>query len=190
MTPIKTIIRNKTNTSKTIHWAGKSTQWLPANGDTVVPFELWSVADDSQKTAIKAAIAAGNIELTVMVLGPSGEYTLAPFSPTGTAVDKKPGFQEVKTIDTMRSQIEEDDHTVRVSNKETQEIMSAYGAKRSKPGAEDEPIPMREVKNGEPEAAEQPKEEPVEAPAQEAASEPVPEVEQAEPKKRKSKKAE
>ena len=112
MTPIKTIIRNKTNISKTIHWAGKTTQWLPANGDTVVPFELWSVAEDHQKTAIKAALEAGNIELTIMVLGPNGEYTVAPFNPTGKAAVKKSGPQEVKTIDTMRSQIEEDDHTV------------------------------------------------------------------------------
>lgn len=183
MTPIKTIIRNKTNTSKTIHWAGKDTHWLPAGGDTVVPFEIWSVADAAQKNAIKAAVASGTVELTIMVLGPNGEYTVAAFSPNGAEPVRKQVFQEIKNIDTTRTQIEEDDHTVRVNSKDTDNVMAAYGAKKMTPGKEDDPLPLREVKNGEPEpvAEAAPQEAPVEAEA---------EVEQAEPKKRKSKKVE
>ena len=183
MNPIKTIITNKTAASKTIHWAGKDTKWLPANGQTTVPFEVWSVATDAQRVAIKTAVATGAIELSLRVLGNNGEYAVVPFNPCGAPAPSSPASQPVD-INTTKQQVAELDHTVRVVSTETANVMEAYGAKPVPVGAEDEELPVRELKNGEPEqAAEEAKEEPKqeEAPAT---------GEAAAPKKRRSKKAE
>lgn len=187
MIPIKTIIRNKTATSKTIHWAGKETKWLPANGETTVPFEIWSVANDSQKSAIKFALSTGAIELSIMVLGSNGEYSVVPFNPLGKEIELPAEPVKVLDIDTTKKQIAEIDHTVRVVSTETMNVMEAYGAKPMPVGA-DEIMPTRELKNGEPAKAE---ETPVQGATVEESKEEQPVEEQpAEPKKRRTKKAE
>ena len=185
MEPIKTIIRNKTAGSKTIHWAGKDTKWLPGNGETTLPFEVWSVANEAQRTAIKAAIANGSIELSLRVLGDNGEYAIVPFNPCGTPA-KIVAQPTPVDLDTTKKQIAEIDHTVRVVSTETANVMEAYGAKPMPVGT-DEVLPVRELKNGTPEKQE--------ATAQEAtveeSKEAGPEEEQpAAPKKRRTKKAE
>lgn len=186
MIPIKTIIRNKTNTSKTIHWAGKETHWLQANGETVVPFEIWSVADDAQKNSIKYALETGSIELTLMVLNDKGEYAVIPFNPIGRAAAPA-AQQELKELDITKKKISETDHTVRVGNTDTSKIMEAYGAKPQPVGSEDI-LPVREVKNGEPEPVEEPGKE--EATVKQESEEMPAEEQPAETKKRRSKKAE
>lgn len=158
MIPIKTIIRNKTNISKTIHWAGKDTHWLQANGETVVPFEIWSVANDAQQNAIKYALATGSVELTLMVLNDKGEYAVIPFNPIGKAAVQQNVQPGVVNIDTTKEKVAALDHTVRVASKETASVMQAYGAKPMPVGT-DEVLPVRELKNGDPEpVAEQPAE--------------------------------
>ena len=182
MNPIKTIIKNKTAASKTIHWAGKDTKWLPANGETTVPFEVWSVANDAQRVAIKTAVSTGAVELSLRILGDNGEYTVVPFNPCGAPVAAAPK-PEVVDINTTKQQIAELDHTVLVVSTETAHAMEAYGAKPVPMGGDEEILPVRELKNGEPEQA-------AEAPAEEPKQETEPVAEEAAPKKRRSKKAE
>ncbi len=184
MIPIKTIIRNNTATSKTIHWAGKETKWLPANGETVVPFEIWSVANDSQKNAIKFALSTGAVELSLMVLGSNGEYSVVSFNPLGKEVVVPATPAEVVHIDTTKQQVAELDHTVRVTSTETANVMSAYGAVKVAANGDDEILPTRELKNGEPEKTVK------EEATVEESKEEKPAEEQAEPKKRRTKKAE
>ena len=187
MNPIKTIITNKTAASKTIHWAGKDTKWLPAHGETTVPFELWSVANDAQRTAIKTAVSNGSVSLSLRVLGDNGEYTTVPFNPCGAPVNSNSAAAPVKELDTLKQQVAEMDHTVRVVSTETSNIMGAYGAKASVPGTDDEPLPIRELKNGTPESVGETTEEAtVKQESEKAATEEQP----AETKKRRSKKAE
>ena len=151
MTPIKTIIRNKTAVAKAVNYIGKTPVWLPANGEATVEFEVWSVADDRQKTAIKSAIREGKIELTVMLLGGNGEYTVAAFDPTGglQPVKKEPVYVQPKQ-DPIKQMAAEKDHIVKVGSESSQKALESMGAKPI--GFEDEDIiPPREVKNGEPE---------------------------------------
>ena len=152
MTPVKTIIRNKTAVAKAVNYLGKSPVWLPANGEVTVEFEAWSVADDRQKTALKTAIRDGKIELTVMLLGGNGEYTVAAFDPTGglQPVKKEPVY--LKATNPIKQLAEEKDHIVKVGSEGSQKALESMGAKPI--GFEDEDIiPPREVKNGEPEPA-------------------------------------
>ena len=159
MTPIKTVIKNNTAVAKAVNYIGKSPVWLPANGEATVDFEVWSVADDSQKTAIKTLIQNGTIELTVMVLGKDGEYTVASFDPTGgakVAAKKEPVY--LKPQDPIKQIAAEKDHIVKVGSQGSQKALESMGAKPV--GFEDEDIlPAREVKNGEPEPAEEAKQE-------------------------------
>lgn len=156
MTPIKTIIRNKKPVAKAVNYIGKSPVWLPANGEATVDFEIWSVADDSQKTAIKTLCEAGAIELTVMVLGVDGEYTVTNFDPTGgkkRPVIKAPEAEKPAMFDTTKNMVQEKDHIVKVGGAETKQTLESMGAKPI--GFKDEEIlPVREVKNGEPEKKE------------------------------------
>lgn len=152
MTPIKTVIWNKTAVAKAVNYIGKSPVWLPANGEATVEFEVWSVADDRQKTALKTAIRDGKIELTVMLLGSNGEYTVAAFDPTGglQPVKKEPVY--LKATNPIKQMAEEKDHIVKVGSEGSQKALESMGAKPV--GFEDEDIiPPREVKNGEPEPA-------------------------------------
>ena len=156
MTPIKTIIKNKTSVEKTIHYAGKKPVWLPANGEAVVDFEIWSVADNVQKTAITTLINNGAIELSIMVLSSNGEYTVAQFDPCGGV--RKSGAVEVKReepalLNPLKNMTLEKDHIVKVGGTETKAILDSMGAKAV--GFDDEEIlPPREIKNGEPEPKE------------------------------------
>ena len=153
MTPIKTIIRNKKPVAKAVNYIGKSPVWLPANGETAVDFEIWSVATDSQKTSIKTLCESGAIELSVMIMGPNGEYTVAEFDPLGGK--KAPPVIEDKTeepaiLNPVKQMADEKDHIVKVGSAESKTILEGMGAKAV--GFEDEDIlPTREVKNGEPE---------------------------------------
>lgn len=151
MTPIKTVIRNKTAVAKAVNYIGKSPVWLPANGEATVEFEVWSVADDRQKTALKTAIRDGKIELTVMLLGGNGEYTVAAFDPTGglQPVKKEPVY--LKSTNPIKQMAEEKDHIVKVGSEGSQKALESMGAKPV--GFEDDILPTREVKNGEPEPA-------------------------------------
>ena len=176
MTPIKTIITNKSPVSKTVYWAGKETLWLQGNAKTEVPFELWSVAEDHQKTAICSSIRDGQIELALAVLGSNGEYTTVEFNPLGK-IEDQPVVKQAsapKVMDTTKQQVAELDHTVRVTSTETATMLEGLGAKKVT-SADDDPLPPRELKNGEPEQVE---ETPAEEPKEEA------------PKKRRAKKAE
>lgn len=166
LTPVKTIIRNKKPVAKAVTYIGKSPVWLPANGEVTVDFEIWSVASDSQKTSIKTLINSGAIELTVLLLGSNGEYTVVPFDPCGGVRYGVPPFDPPKpqpaTLNPVKQMAEEKDHIVKVGSQETKKILEDMGAK-SVGFDNDEIIPPREVKNGEPE----PKKE-EEAPAEEA----------------------
>lgn len=152
MTPIKTIIRNKKPVAKAVNYIGKNPVWLPANGEATVDFEIWSVADDSQKTAIKTLCESGAIELTVMVLGTDGEYTATNFDPTGGK--KRPvavaPVEKPVTFDTSKNLTQEKDHIVKVGSPETKQTLESMGAKPIG-FKEEEILPVREVKNGEPE---------------------------------------
>ena len=170
LTPVKTIIRNKKPVAKAVTYIGKSPVWLPANGEVVVDFEIWSVASDSQKTSIKTLCETGAIELSVMLMGSNGEYTVVPFDPIGgkkvtpvvAPVEPKP-----KAILPIKEMVNEKDHIVKVGNAETKKIMEDMGAKAI--GFQDEDIlPPREVKNGEPEQKQE------EAPAEAATEEEAP----------------
>lgn len=179
MTPIKTIVHNNTAVSKTIHWAGKDTMWLEANADTEIPFEVWSVAEPHQREAILSSVASGSISLTIMVLNSEGEYTSAPFNPLGKQVEKQiqKEAREAVSFDTTKQKVAELDHTVRVTSLDTKNILEGMGAKKVGIGPEDDEIlPTREVKNGEPE--------PVEEPAPEAPAEAAPVEEPEKPAKK------
>ena len=170
LTPVKTIIRNKKPVAKAVTYIGKSPVWLPANGEVTVDFEIWSVASDSQKTSIKTLINSGAIELTVLLLGSNGEYTVVPFDPCGGVrygVVAEPPKAKPAVLNPVKQMAEEKDHIVKVGNQETKKIMEDMGAKAI--GFKDEDIiPPREVKNGEPE--QKPEDAPVEeAPAEEEA---------------------
>lgn len=166
MSPIKTVIHNNRAVAKAINYVGESPVWLPANGDAVVDYEIWSVANDSQKAAIKALCESGAITLTLMVLGPNGEYTSVVFSPVGGA---KPVVKLVKKIEEpvvlnpVKEMVEEKDHIVKVGTPESQAVMENMGAK-AVGFKEEEILPVREIRNMEPEEK---KEE--QAPAEEAA---------------------
>lgn len=153
MTPIKTIIRNKKPVAKAVNYIGKSPVWLPANGEAVVDFEIWSVADSSQRTSIKTLIQSGAIELSLMVLGSNGEYTVVPFDPVGGAKPVAPvevKHEEPAILNPVKQMADEKDHIVKVGSPESKAILEGMGAKAV--GFEDEDIlPAREVKNGEPE---------------------------------------
>lgn len=168
LTPVKTIIRNKKPVAKAVTYIGKSPVWLPANGEVTVDFEIWSVASDSQKTSIKTLINSGAIELTVLLLGPTGEYTVVPFDPCGGVrygVVVEPPKAKPAILNPVKQMAEEKDHIVKVGNQETKKILEDMGAKAI--GFKDEDIiPPRELKNGEPE--------PQEAPAEEVAEEEAP----------------
>lgn len=170
LTPVKTIIRNKKPVAKAVTYIGKSPVWLPANGEVTVDFEIWSVASDSQRTSIKTLINSGAIELTVLILGSNGEYTAVPFDPCGgvrSNVVVEPPKTKPAVLNPVKQMAEEKDHIVKVGNPETKKIMEDMGAKSI--GFKDEDIiPPREVKNGEPE----PKQE--ETPAEEAPTEDAP----------------
>ena len=155
MTPIKTIIRNKTAVAKAVNYIGKSPVWLPANGEATVDFEIWSVADDSQKTAIKTLVRNGTIELTVMVLGKDGEYTVAAFDPTAGEVVATPKVMTApKAQNPVKKMVDEKDHIVKVGSPESKAALEGMGAKPI--GFQDEDIiPPREIKNGEPEPKEE-----------------------------------
>ena len=170
LTPVKTIIRNKKPVAKAVTYIGKSPVWLPANGEVTVDFEIWSVASDSQKTSIKTLINSGAIELTVLILGSNGEYTVVPFDPCG-GVRYGVVVETPKTkpaiLNPVKQMAEEKDHIVKVGNQETKKIMEDMGAKAI--GFKDEEIlPPRELKNGEPEQKAE------EAPVEETATEETP----------------
>lgn len=170
MTPIKTVIKNNTAVAKAVNYIGKSPVWLPANGEATVDFEVWSVADDSQKTAIKTLIQNGTIELTVMVLGKDGEYTVASFDPTGgaKAAAKKEAVY-LKPQDPIKQIAAEKDHIVKVGSQGSQKALESMGAKPV--GFEDEDIlPAREVKNGEPAEEAKQEEKPEEVAAEDTAA--------------------
>ena len=154
MTPIKTIIRNKRPVAKAVNYIGKSPVWLPANGEAVVDFEIWGVADSSQRTSIRTLVQTGAIELSIMVLGANGEYTVVPFDPVGGAKPAAPveaKKEEPAILNPVKQMADEKDHIVKVGSPESKAILEGMGAKAV--GFEDEIIPAREVKNGEPEAA-------------------------------------
>lgn len=155
MTPIKTIIRNKKPVAKAVNYIGKSPVWLPANGEAIVDFEIWSVATDSQKTAIKTLCSNGAIELSIMILGSNGEYTVIPFDPIGgvkVAAPVETKREEPAILNPVKQMADEKDHIVKVGSAESKAILEGMGAKAV--GFEDEDIlPPREIKNGEPETA-------------------------------------
>lgn len=151
MTPIYTIIRNKRDNSRTIYWAGKDSKWLAAKSDLVVPFEIWTVAEDYQKEAIKAELRAGNVELIVCIASTDGKVVQIPFEPFPNLKPAEAPKVATVSIDTTKQKVAELDHTVKITSTETANVLESMGAK--KVGFEDEIIPMREVKNGEPEPA-------------------------------------
>jgi hypothetical protein len=164
MVPIFTIIRNKRDTSRTIYWAGKESKWLPAKSDLIVPFEIWTLAEDYQKEAIKAELKNDNVELIVCIASKNGETVQVPFEPFQNLNKAADATQvvETKKIDTTKEQVAELDHTVKIVNNETSGILQSMGAKPI--GFEDEIVPAREVKNGEPEPVKEATvEEPIEA---------------------------
>ena len=148
--PIFTIIRNKRDTSRTIYFAGKDSKWLAANSDLIVPFEVWTLAEDYQKEAIKAELKNGNIELIICVTSTDGKVVQVPFEPVAkTAVPGPATKYAPKPMDTTKEQVAELDHTVKVTSHETAAVLEGMGAKKI--GFEDEVLPARELKNGEPE---------------------------------------
>lgn len=149
MTPIYTIIRNKRDTSRTIYWAGKDSKWLAAKSDLIVPFEVWSLAEDYQKEAIKAEMRNDNVELILCVTSTDGKVVQVPFVPYPNLKPAEQPKQAIVSIDTTKQKVAELDHTVKVTSTETSDILKSMGAKPV--GFEDEIVPMREVKNGEPE---------------------------------------
>lgn len=156
MTPVKTIIRNKKSVAKSVNYIGKGTTWLPANGEVTVDFEIWSVANNTQRTAIKTLCANGDLELSVMLLGPNGEYTVVPFDPVGgkkapPVVEEKK--EEPAILNPVKQMVDEKDHIVKVGSPESKAILEDMGAKAI--GFKDEPLPAREVKNGDPEDKEE-----------------------------------
>lgn len=159
MTPIKTIIRNKTAVAKAVNYIGKNPVWLPANGEAVVDFEIWSVADDSQKTAIKTLVRSGTIELTIMVLTKEGEYAAVAFDPTAGEVIATPKVMTAPAKkNDVKKMVDEKDHIVKVGSPESQAALESMGAKPI--GFQDEDIiPPREIKNGDPEPKEEAKQE-------------------------------
>ena len=155
--PIFTIIRNKRNSSRTIYFAGKDSKWLAANSDLIVPFEVWTLAEDYQKEAIKAELKNGNIELIICVTSTDGKVVQVPFEPIPKTVIPGPVTRYAPELtDTTKEQVAELDHTVKVTSHETASIMEGMGAKPI--GFKDEELPIREVKNGEPEKSDDIKE--------------------------------
>jgi hypothetical protein len=171
LTPIKTIIRNKRSVAKAVNYIGKTPVWLPAEGEVTVDFEIWSVATDSQKTSIKTLCESGAIELSVMVLGPDGTYTVAAFDPTGGAqritLSSAPTTAPKKATEPIKQMVDEKDHIVKVGGADTKKILEDMGAKAV--GFDNEDIiPAREVKNGEPEPKKEEEAAPVEEQPEEA----------------------
>ena len=154
MSPIKTIIKNNRPVAKAVNYIGESPVWLPSEGTATVDFEIWSVANESQRTAIKTLCASGDIELTIQVLGENGEYMSVPFVPAQKQAPvkkqaKKEKEQE-KPKDPVKAIAEEKDHIVKVGGTETKQTLESFGAK-AVGFKDDEILPVREVKNGEPE---------------------------------------
>lgn len=166
--PIFTIIRNKRDTSRTIYFAGKDSKWLAANSDLIVPFEVWTLAEDYQKEAIKAELKNGNIELIICVTSTDGKVVQVPFEPFQKTIVPGPATKYApKQMDTTKEQVAELDHTVKVTSAETASILEGMGAKKI--GFADEVLPARELKNGEPEDKKLERQEP-EATAEKEAS--------------------
>ena len=81
MSPIKTIIRNLTATPYTIYWAGSMPLTIPANGERILDFEVWSAAGESQKKAVIKAAGSGSFELSLLILGKDGAYAEVAYHP-------------------------------------------------------------------------------------------------------------
>lgn len=94
MSPIKTIIRNLTATPYTVYWAGNKQITIPANGERIVDFEVWSAGTDTQKKGVVKAAGTGSFELSLLVIGKDGNYVEVPYHPEFTAVKPPPVVYE------------------------------------------------------------------------------------------------
>ena len=90
MSPIKTIIRNLTDQAYNIYWAGKREVYLPAKGERIIDFEVWSEGDAKQRDAVIAAAGTGNFELALLVMGKDGSFVEVPYCPQFAAVKYVP----------------------------------------------------------------------------------------------------
>lgn len=155
MTPIKTVILNNTNRAQSISYAGKNLVWLPANGTATVDFDIWSVANDIQREAIKYVCAKKDVELTLMVLGNDGQYMSVSYNPAaGAEMNVVKSVQAPKkSTNEVKIMVEDKDHIVKVGGEDTKKSLEALGAKAI--GFDDEILPVREVKNGVPEEKEE-----------------------------------
>ena len=134
MNPITTIIQNNTSNSRFANWTGSKKFWLPANGVTEVPFEVWSVGDKKQHDALAAELKAGLVTLSVRILKPNGNYETVPFSPIADLLPQAPAQQnpepqvsptESKTEDTIHS----NKHIVIAGDKEMSDVAKHFHLK-------------------------------------------------------------
>ena len=107
MTPIATIIQNRTSNGRFANWTGNTKTWLPPNGIVEVPFEIWSVCDKKQRNALIADLQYGTVVLSLRILKPGGNYETVPYNPIASIVNQEvrhlaphPGPSESMTEET------------------------------------------------------------------------------------------
>ena len=72
--PVYTRVVNYYPIDKVLSWAGRNPIFVAANSETTVDYDIWSLASEGQRIAMKAELPKGNIQLFVGVLSPIG-YT-------------------------------------------------------------------------------------------------------------------
>ena len=70
--PVYTRVVNHYPIDKVLSWAGRNPIFVAANSETTVDYDIWSLASEGQRIAMKAELPKGKIELYVGVKGPQG----------------------------------------------------------------------------------------------------------------------
>ena len=105
--PVYTRVVNHYPIDKVLSWAGRNPIFVAANSETTVDYDIWSLASEGQRIAMKAELPKGKIQLFVGVLSPIGytetlldvngpanaiAFTNAPKSETKTYSGNEPVF--------------------------------------------------------------------------------------------------
>jgi len=144
MSPIKTIVRNLTNEPKTIYWAGPKPVNIPAGGERIIDFEVWSAANEQLRKGIVKAAGTGAFGLSLLVLGKNGEYTQVEYAPEltappavpvvysdGSTPEPEPKKEEIPSQDIPKEPMKMKIHDFNViaTSQESKEQMEKLGAR-------------------------------------------------------------
>ena len=128
-TPIYTKVKNNTQLEKMLHWADRNCIVVEPNGVTTVPYDVWSLADEGQREAIREAVKAGLVQLFVGVMGLNGVYVETEMLVNSAAAVPPPAPAPGKpqlAIDTFVET--EDDHVIHAKSDTTAANRDYYRA--------------------------------------------------------------